>query len=340
VAGEPGALLVTDRVPESLPAAVGLNDTLSVAFWPGFKVVGNVSPLAEKPADADAAEIVSAALPVLLNVTGCEAVVPTATLPKPTLEGLMPNAGCGVVPAPLKAIEIDEFVAVLVTVTLPLAAAAAVGVNVTLNDVDCPPVSVTSPEKPLTVNAVLPLAATCDTEMLDVPVFFNVTVWDGWLPITTFPNAIAEGLAFSAEPAVSPLPVKDKTVGDPGALLTKLMLPLALPPVVGANWTRKLVLWFAVSVKGRVSPDILNAAPERLAAVIVSGPFPEFMTVAFSVAVPPTETLPKARVPGDRVKPGSVPVPSNATETVASDALLVTSMVALRFPACWGANWI
>lgn len=276
----------------------------------------------------------------MLKVTDCEAVVPTGTLPKLMLEGLMPNPGCGVVPVPLSAIEMGEFVAVLVTVTLPLAARAAVGVNVTVNDVDCPPVRVTGAENPVTVNVALPLAATCDTEILDVPVFFNVTLWAGWLPITTFPNATEEGLAFSADPAVSPFPDKDKTVGDPGALLTKLTLPFALPPAVGANCTEKLLLWFEARVKGSVRPDMLNAAPERLAAVMVNGPFPEFVTVALSVALPPTETLPNASVPGDSVNPGSVPVPSSVTETVASDALLVTSMVALRLPACSGANWI
>jgi hypothetical protein len=206
-----------------------------VAFWPGFTVAGRLRPLAAKPApDADAAEIVSAAVPVLLRVTDCEAVVPTATLAKLTLVGLTVSCGWGVVPVPPSGITKDGFAAVLVTVTLPLTAPDAVGLKVTVKVVDCPPVSVSGVEIPLTANA-LPLRATCDIEMLEVPVFLSVTVWLGSLPITTLPNATLEGLALSAAPDASPVPDRVNVIGDPGALLAKLMLPLALPPAVGAN---------------------------------------------------------------------------------------------------------
>lgn len=175
--GEPGALLVIERVPDALPAACGVNVAVNVALCPGLIVAGSVKPLAENPApDADAAEIVNVAVPVLLNVTACEPVVPTATFPKPTVGGLTLNCGCGVAPVPLSAITRDGSEAVLVTVTLPLAVPVVVGAKVTVSDADCPPASVAGVETPLTLNTV-PVTAICEIEMFEVPVFFSVTVW-------------------------------------------------------------------------------------------------------------------------------------------------------------------
>lgn len=333
-------MLVTETVPVALPAAAGVNVTVRVAFWPGLTVAGRLRPLVAKPApDADAAEIVSAPVPVLLRVTDCEAVVPTATLAKLTLVGLTVSCGCAVAPVPLSAITNEGFAAVLVTVTLPLTAPDAVGVKITGKVVDSPPVSVSGAEIPLTANA-LPLTATCDIEMLEVPVFLSVTVWLELLPITTLPNATLDGLALNAAPDASPVPDRVSVVGDPEALLTKLMLPLALPPAVGANCTEKVLLWLAASVKGVDSPDMLNAEPERLALVIVSEALPLLVNVTLWVEFPPTETVPNANVAGETDKPGAVPVPARATETVPFVALLVTDKVPLRLPACCGANWI
>lgn len=166
-----------ERVPDAPPAACGVNVAVRVAFWPGFTVAGRLRPLTANPVpDADAAEIVSAAVPVLLNVTDCEPVVPTATFPKLTLEGLMLNCGCGVAPVPFSVMTRDGSDAVLVTVMLPLVAPAVVGAKVTVSAADCPPPSVAGVETPLTLNT-LPPTAICEIEMLEVPVFFSVTVW-------------------------------------------------------------------------------------------------------------------------------------------------------------------
>lgn len=175
--GEPGALLVIESVPDALPAACGANVAVSVAFCPGFTVAGRLRPFAEKPApDADAAEIVSAAVPVLLSVTDCEPVAPTATFPKLMVGGLTLNCGCAVAPVPLSVTTRDGSEALLVMVTLPLAAPVVVGVKVTVSDADCPPASVPGVEMPLAPN-VLPLTAICEIEIFELPVFFRVTVW-------------------------------------------------------------------------------------------------------------------------------------------------------------------
>lgn len=153
------------------------------------------------------------------------------------------------------------------------------------------------------------------------------------------PNATADGLAFNASVDASPVPERVNIVGDPGALLAKLMLPLAVPVAVGANSTEKLLLWFAARVTGSDNPDMLNAAPEIFAAVMEREVLPLFIKVTVSVAFPPTDTSPKLSEAGDTDKLGAVPVPDSATETVPSVALLVTCNVALRLPLCCGVNW-
>ncbi|MFZ0640126.1 MAG: hypothetical protein WAN33_11885 [Candidatus Acidiferrales bacterium] len=60
-----------------------------------------------------------------------------------------------------------------------------------------------------------------------------------------------------------------------------------------------MLLWFEASVKGMDSPDMLNAGPERLTAVIVSTTFPALVSVTLSVAFPPTDTLPNVRGEGE-----------------------------------------
>src|SRR5438034_4334333 len=46
VAGELPALLATETLPLTLPAAVGANTTFKVAVWPGARVVLALTPLA------------------------------------------------------------------------------------------------------------------------------------------------------------------------------------------------------------------------------------------------------------------------------------------------------
>ena len=69
----------------------------------------------------------TAAVPVLESVTVVGVLLPTATLPKLTLEGLALSAPC--VPVPLRGIDTVTFVAVDVIVMLPDAVPVAVGAN-------------------------------------------------------------------------------------------------------------------------------------------------------------------------------------------------------------------
>jgi hypothetical protein len=72
----------------------GAKSTVSVAAWPGFKVIGKLAPDSEKPVPAGVAELmVTGAVPVDSSVTDCIAAVFSCTLPKTTLVGLILSVG-------------------------------------------------------------------------------------------------------------------------------------------------------------------------------------------------------------------------------------------------------
>lgn len=92
VVGELGALLTTEMLPVTLPAAAGANLALRVVLWPTAKVTGRVSPLTLKTAPVTLAwEMVRLALPKLVKVTICELLLPTVTFPKLMLVGFAPS---------------------------------------------------------------------------------------------------------------------------------------------------------------------------------------------------------------------------------------------------------
>jgi hypothetical protein len=83
---------------------VGSNCTFSVTDWVGFKVTGNVAPDIVKPVPPRVPElIVTGAVPVEVNVTGCVDAVFTVTLPNVRLAALIVNCGLvAAVPVPLR----------------------------------------------------------------------------------------------------------------------------------------------------------------------------------------------------------------------------------------------
>ena len=94
VSGELGALLTSETVPVTLPAAPGVKATLNVALLPAAMVSGTARPVMLKPLpDTVAWEIVTLALPALDSLIVCELLVPVTTLPKLALEGV--GASCG-----------------------------------------------------------------------------------------------------------------------------------------------------------------------------------------------------------------------------------------------------
>lgn len=117
----------------------------------------------------------------------------------------------------------------------------------------------TGAEIPLKLNPV-PLTATCEIEILVLPVL--VTVSDRVLvcAICTLPKLRLVGFDPNAPTAT---PVPDSAIFKFGFDAVDVMatLPLAAPAAVGANDTLKVALCPAVSVTGAEIPLSVNLAP-------------------------------------------------------------------------------
>ena len=251
VAGEPGALLVIVRLPLALPVDAGANCTLKVVDCPALTDSGRVNPLVLKPLPVTlTCETVNVAVPVLLSWMVWEFVVPTTTLPKLKLDGVMVNAAC--TPVPVTGITALA-PCVFKTVTFPLTLSPVVGLKVTFIDVVCEGVRVTGVVIPETLTS-LALTVTWEIVMLLFPVFLMLRVWEPELPACTFPKAIFDGVGVIVTLAATPVPVKETVAGDPGALLAMLIAPDSEPAVVGENCAVTLVLCPGATVAGVVSP--------------------------------------------------------------------------------------
>jgi len=109
VAGDPGALLVIEMLPFTLPAVVGAKLAEKVKLAPGL-IDAVVSPVKPKPAPEAAAPVMfTTALPVLVSVMFCEVLLPTVTLPNGMFVGLIAKPGCDCVAVPLRVIVTGEF---------------------------------------------------------------------------------------------------------------------------------------------------------------------------------------------------------------------------------------
>src|SRR3954447_23227630 len=117
-------LLATVICPEKLPAAVGVNCTLSTAVCPGFRLIGTVKPEPVNPAPAIATElIVTADLPEDVNVICCSAGELISTLPNGILDAFAVNIALDGPSCIVKIFAIPPAVAVTVAVWLVLTAA-------------------------------------------------------------------------------------------------------------------------------------------------------------------------------------------------------------------------
>ena len=89
IAGEPGALLTTEILPDAAPADVGAKVAVNDTLLPALMFIGIVAPLMPNPVpEAVACEIVTLAEPEFVSVIVCDPLLPTATEPKLTLPGL------------------------------------------------------------------------------------------------------------------------------------------------------------------------------------------------------------------------------------------------------------
>lgn len=95
-------------------------------------------------------------------------------------------------------------------------------------------------------------------------------------PVFTLPKPIFVVLKVSVCVAVTPVPDKEMAVGELGALLTIVTLPVAEPADDGANWTLKLLDWPAARLMGNASVFVLKPLPATLTCEMVKVPLPLF----------------------------------------------------------------
>jgi hypothetical protein len=121
-------LLAIVMLPETLPAAVGVNCTVNVVVEPAFTVAGNGVPLTVIPEPlAVTPEIVTLELPEFVSVTFFVEFVPISMLPKLKLMGEADSPGAP--PVPLNETDIGELEALLAIAKVPLAVPVACGAN-------------------------------------------------------------------------------------------------------------------------------------------------------------------------------------------------------------------
>jgi hypothetical protein len=227
------ALLVMVSVPVRLPAADGVNPTVTVHEAPTARVpqvlVWLKSPLAETP------ETVADVVPLLDTVTvWVAAAVPTMVAGNDSDAGLAFRIGPGATPVPDSGtvFVIPEAVMVRLPVRLPV----AVGANRTLT-VHEAPAAIDEPQ-------VLVWLKSPDVPMLDTgaaaePLLVTVTFWAALVvPVATEPKPSADGLMTRLDP------LSGRYGGNAGSVMfwqaVEPKMPELPPPSVSVKPTPQL----------------------------------------------------------------------------------------------------
>lgn len=180
----------------------------------------------------------------------------------------------------------------LETVMFPVTLSEAVGLNATCITALCPAPKARPFAIPLAVKSFA-LTVTCETVTLVFPLFVMVTFWELELPTLIPVKLRLAGLAESVTVAAVPVPLRATALGELGALLVMLTLPVRLPAVVGANKALNVAVPPAAIVVGSVRPLALKALPVTDNCEIVSGAVPVLLMVKLSDFVCPSTMLPK-----------------------------------------------
>lgn len=319
VVGEPARFVDTETLPDTAPGAVGVNTTLKLMLLPGVSVCAT-KPTTLNPVPVTLSdETVKFAVPVFFRVISCVEPVPSATLPKLTLDGVTDIPGC--VPVPDRGIVVADgrfVVTDMVPDTLP----PVVGANTALKVMLLPGVTVCA-AKPVTLKPA-PVTESEETVRFEVPVLVKVTGCELLLPKATFPKLTLDG--ETETPACVPVPLSGMAVGDPERFVLTEMLPVRLPGEVGANAALNVMLLPGVSVCA-TKPVTLNPVPVTLSEEITRFAVPVFSRVIGCVAVVPSATLPKVTLEGVTDIPACVPVPLKGIAVGELGASLTTEML-------------
>jgi hypothetical protein len=238
-AGEFEELPAKEALAEAVPLAWGAKITVNDAFCPAARVNGNESPLRTNSEVLGVPEKMVTLEPVALSVAVMLLLVPTTTLPKSKVAGLIPNWPAAV-PVPNREIVRFELEAFERTEMLPLALVEELGAKVTPKVKLCPGIRDSGRLKPLTLNPA-PVALAWAMVTLEPPelVKLSDSVW--LLPTWTLPKVRLLAVAAS-DPGVTPEPESGTVTVGFDALLVMERLPLADPPDDGVNVTLRVAL--------------------------------------------------------------------------------------------------
>lgn len=295
-------LLLMAREPVAAPPAVGANFTSRVTAKEGFRVSGKVAPETVKPVPLMVDElIVTAAVPVEVNVIGSVADEPSLTVPKLRLPVLSASVEVvAEVPVPLNGtVSVVCLAALLVMVSVPAAAFADVGANVTFRVAVCFGLIVIGRVPEATLNPV-PLMAAALMVNVAVPVEVIVTGNVAFDPTATLPKLSLVKLISSWEIVVTAPVVLRLTVAVAFVeeLLLMVNVPFARPNVSGEDLTSSVAVCFGLRVSGNFAPETVKPMPLIVAELTVTAAVPVEVSVTGSVVAPPTITLPKLRLVG------------------------------------------
>lgn len=210
------------------------------------------------------------------------------------------------------------------------------GVNLTLNDALWPADRVSGRDSPLTVNSevVMPAFVTVMLEPLAVSVPVRLLL----CPTITLPKFRVAGLTASWPVTVAVPASEMVSVALEASDITEIV-PVAPPPVVGANATPKVKLCPALRVMGRDNPVTRKLLTETLAWLMVTLEPPELVRVSDWVPLFPTATLPKLRLGSLLLStPAVTPAAARGTVRLGLEALLAIERFPLADPPDGGVN--
>jgi hypothetical protein len=338
------SVIVTEAV--RVPVAVGAKVTLMVQLPPAGTEVPQVLVTAKSPGLGPVGAItiplmVSAALPWLVRVTGCTAlIVPKVWLPKFRLVGV--RLADGALPVPLRFTVWGLPAALSAMLSTAVRAPRAAGVKVTVI-VQLPPAATELPHVLVTAKSpgFAPVAPILVIVKLAFPVLVRVTACGGALvPTAKLPNVRVVMERLTCE--VVPVPERLTVWGLLAALSVMVSAALSAVANVGVNATL-IVQLFPVATEpaqSSVSPKSPAFAPVTAMAVVkVEFPVLVRMTGKAPLVVP-SDWLPKVKLVVERPATAAVPTPVPVRDIICGLplALSVTATEAARLPAALGVN--
>ncbi len=279
-------------------------------------MTGNVAPDTVKPAPVSVAELmVTGAVPVEVNVTGCVDAVFTVTLPNVRLAALIVNCGLGTpCPARARAAQIDNRCAVGRRVALDrqLTRRRSRGGRIELHIQRHRLVRIQGDRQRGSRHREASTRQCCRVDghrrrprggqrQGCVDAVFTVTL----------PNVRLAALIVNCglDTAVPVRRARAAQINNRRAVGRRVALdrsadPLPRPCAVGSNCTFSVTDWLGFNVTGNVAPDIVKPVPVSAAELIVTGAVPVEVNVTGWVDAVFTVTLPNVRLAALTVSPG------------------------------------